>query len=279
MDKRRLLLLTFAVLVAIPLLESCSRSEPGASPSEGASASPPQAPAPAPNPEPPPPPAPAGDRGGGTDIASAKPYPHVDAIFYAETPETIGEQAEVCLEVLPPNVSASSVTRADLQCKPISPAAGMSPPGAVSKDEGTPGVDTSEYMKAVLEFDSEDFEVQNPSLLMRFAAPGQHKSFEFKVVPKRIGERQLSVRLFTTDANGNAVDDIFDGRSTVHVKVGRDPVTYLDWLLDHWEALAGVGAGLVTLWVWIRKPFGSSGSRKASAASSDDGNAGSDGTG
>jgi len=216
------------------------------------------APAPAPHPptiaaapEPAPVPAPSSSTG-----PSAAPYPHVDAIFYAETPERVGEEAKACLEILAPGVSASSLTRAAYQCKPASTATRMTAGTPVAKEDGSPGVDTSEYMKATLDYDSEDFEVPTRELLMRFASPGEHKSFEFTVIPKRIGERQLTVRLFTTDKDGNVVDDIFDGSSTVHVDVGHDPAAIFGWLLDHWEGLAGIGGVLVALWMGVtRKPL------------------------
>ena len=209
------------------------------------------APAPAPAPSPAPEPAPAR-------------YPHVEAIFYAESPERLGEVAKACLEVLPPGVSASAVDPAAYQCRPEAAGGAMGAAAPVVREDGATGVDSAEYMKAALDFDSEDFEVPTRELLLHFTSPGQHKSFEFRVIPRRIGQRRLTVQLFTTDKDGVVIDDIFDGSSTVQVRVGSDAVTNLGWVFEHWEGLTSVSAALVTLWAlltrrpraWLRSRLG-----------------------
>ena len=287
-DKRHLLLLASMALLAALALQGCSPPPPPSASQDVAEPAPraPAAPAPAPE-RPQPPSVPRSDTAvvepGGTasdkihvkpvahdhadrtaaaspapppvPVAAAStpsPYPHVEAIFYAETPEQVGQVSKACLEVLPPGVSAASVDPAAYQCKPESAGAAMTPGAPVAKDDGTPGVDSAEYMKATLDVDSDDFEVPTRELLLHFTSPGQHKSFEFQVIPKRIGERQLTVRLFTTDKDGVVIDDIFDGRSTVRVDVAHDAVDNLGWLLDHWEALAAVCVSLGALLTWLK---------------------------
>ncbi len=204
------------------------------------------------SPSPSPSPSPAASTPSGAEPGLAQR--HVNGVFYGESPEYVGRQAMLCLQLLPPERPPESLQDKDYQCKPLNDGAKMTPGSPVKQTDGSPGVMASQHMSATLSYDKDDFDVGKEVVNVDFGADGLYSTpITFVVTPRRVGDAHVTVTVYSTD--GVQTDyqrEVFRSSSTVHVTT-TDPWIVGSWIVEHWEALAGIFAALVAAAMALRR--------------------------